>query len=300
MKKLVALYTLVFVINVVFVLAVVKLVDAGKIDNGELRAYFSFAGIKKYTPSSDEIIASTESGGGEDIVLNPDQMSSYFTQILTNQKNLNSREIPQLSEKAFLYAETTDMSPIQVDADMIYSNSFIELPLYDVDYYWGKYHNARAGARQLNYMPILVPGTSIGIIRNVYINIREGYIKPPGFYNGSGVCWSSSTLGAIQDKANADFRAKYGVDLFTFRPGDRIGHGHSYPTYTNGGYGYTIFQNGVGIPGTDYRFTVNPNLKKIEGLSDIKVKIVMLYSDKHPNASHGQALAGYVISNKEF
>lgn len=299
MKKLVALYTVIFVINIVFVLAVVRLVDAGKIDNGELRAYFSFAGIKQYTPSSEEVIASMESGGGEDVVIPVDKMSSYFSQILTSNKGLESREIPVLSKNASFYSGT-DMSAIKVDSDMVYLNSFTELPLFDSDYYWGKYHNARAGAIQLNRMPIFVPGNSVGIIRNIYLNIREGYIKPPGFYNGSGVCWASSTLGAIQDKANADFRAKYGVDLFTFRPGDRTGHGGKYMTYTNNHYGYTVFQQGLGIPGTDYRFTVNPNLKNIEGLSDIKVKIVMLYSETYPNASHGQALAGYVISNKEF
>ena len=299
MKKFAALYTIIFVINVVFVLSGVKLVDAGKIDNGELRAYFSFAGIKKYTPTSQEVLASTESGGGEDVVLNPEQMSSYFSQILTNNKNLDANEVPALGENAAFYSDT-DMSPIKVDPDMIYSNSFTELPLFDSDYYWGKYHNGRAGAMQLNYMPIFVPGNSVGILRDKYVNIREGYIKPPHYYNGSGVCWASSTLGALQDKANADFRAKYGVDLFIFNPGDRTGHGGTYMTYTNNHHGYTIFQISYGSGAPDYRFTINPDLKNIEGLSDIKIKIVMLYTEKYPTASHGEALAGYIISNKQF
>ena len=299
MKRLVALYTLIFIINLVFVLTVVKLVDAGKIDSGELRAYISFAGIKKYTPTSENVVASGEVGGGEDMVLSPDQMSSYFSQIQINNKNLDSLDVPTLGEKAIYYLGT-DMSSIKVDADMIYSNSFTELPLFDSDYYWGKYLNARAGAIQLNRMPVFVAGDATGIIGGKFINVREGYTQPPHYYYGSGLCWASSTLGALQDKANVDFRAKYGVDLFTFNPGDRTGHGGLYMTYTNNHHGYTIFQIGYGSGAPDYRFTINPALKNIEGLRDIKIKIVIMYSDTHPTASHGESLAGYIISNKPF
>lgn len=299
MKKLVALYTIIFIINFVFVLAVIRIVNAGKVNDGELRAYFSFAGIKKYVPASQNVIAATDSGGGEDMVLTPEKMSDYFSQILINNKNLDIKKVPTLSSN-FKFYTGTDMSQIKVDPDMIYNNSFTELPLFDVDYYWGKYLNARAGATQLNYMPILTPGNSIGIIRDKFINVRQGYTQPPHYYYGSGLCWASSTLGALQDKANVDFRAKYGIDLFTFNPGDRTGHGGIYLTYTNNHHGYTIYQLGYGSGAPDYRFTINPALKNIEGLSDIKIKIVLLYSDTYPTASHDEALAGYIISNKEF
>jgi hypothetical protein len=194
----------------------------------------------------------------------------------------------------------TDFNSIIVDSDMIYRDALTELPLFDSDYYFRKYENGKAGAIQLNNMPILTPGKSIGVIRDKYINIRSGYVQPPGYYYGSGVCWSTSTLGAVQDKANADFKAKFGYDLFTFRSGDRSPHPHQYQTYTNNHRGYTIFQVGYGVPATDYRFTVNPQLKNVEALKNIKLKIVMIYSDNHPSASHGQSLGAYILSNVQF
>lgn len=188
-----------------------------------------------------------------------------------------------------------------VDVDMTFKNSFSEQPLVEKDYYQGKYENAAAGVNGLNRMPILRPGDSIGVVREMYINIRgrNGYVRPSnGFYYGSGVCWSTSTLGFLMDNANDDFNEKYGIDLFVFRGYDRAPHGTYYETY--GGYGYTILQAAEGVPVQDYKFTVNPEISSIPELSDLKLKVVMLASNEHETAAYGQSIAGYILSNKDF
>jgi|SRR3990167_4048272 len=193
---------------------------------------------------------------------------------------------------------------IKVDADMIYTNNFIETPLYPQDYYYRKYENAVAGAKGINKVPILGPGSRISLIRQMYINVKSwnGYVQPPGFYFGSGLCWSTSTLGYLMDDANKNFRNKYGVPLFVFRGGDRAPHGDWYQTYenSNGGWGYTVLQISAGNPAQDYGFTVNPDLKNIPELADIKIKLVMVGTTSHATGSHGQSLGAYIISNKKF
>lgn len=186
------------------------------------------------------------------------------------------------------------------DADMIYKNAFSEEPLVPRDYYYGKFENAVAGINGINKIPVLKPGNSIGLIRDKYINIKpwNGFVQPPGYYFASGVCWSSSALGFLQDNSNKAFREKYGVDLFTFKRGDRAPHTDYYETY--GGGGYTMLQISEGNPAQDYRFTVNPVLANMPELADIKIKIVMVSSSTHEKGYKGQSIGGYILSNKEF
>ena len=297
MKKFFLLYTIVFVANFVVVFGAIRIVEKNGLQNGELRASLVLAGIKQLEPTAEEF-AMLQTRGGEDIVIQQVQTYNYFT-LMERNSNYEAKIVPAIDENYSIYIDT-DKSGIVVDEDMIYNNAFKELPLHPNDYYYGKYLNARQGAKQLNLMPIFKPGDSVGIIRDQYINIRIGYMQPPHYYYGSGVCWTSSTLGATLDVANEKFKAKYGLELFIHRPWDRAPHGGYYLTYTNNHRGYTIFQISPGVPGSDYRFTINPQLANIPELSDIKVKIVLLYSENHPNASHGESIAGYVISNKEF
>jgi hypothetical protein len=209
----------------------------------------------------------------------------------------------EVEDFEFTYGKQ-DLSKIELESDMIYKNSFTEQPLFWPDYYYRKYENAVAGANGLNKMPILLPGKSIGVIKDRYIDVKihNGYVQPPGYYFASGLCWSTSALGAMMDQANTEFKAKYGVPLFTFRPGDRAPHTDWYRTYlnSNNGRGYTVLQMSSGVPVQDYRFTVNPELKNVPELADIKIKIVMLYSREHETAAAGQSIGGYIISNKEW
>jgi len=296
MKKLALLYSIVFTISLVTVWSVAKISVTRNLDNGEYRSFLFYAGIKKYSPTSQEL-AMTQGVGGEDLVI-PQKNYSYFTSIQSNKAVYVTKVIPTpISD--YTYFASTDLSMISLDSDMIYHDAYIALPLYDSDYYWGKYLDAMAGAKQLNYMPILAPGNHMAIIGDGYINIRPlyGYVQPPHYYFGSGVCWSSSTLGAMLDKANSQFKSKYGIDLVIYGSGDRSPHGGFYMTYTNNHHGYTIY---AGNPTTDYRFRVNPAIANLDGMSDFKMKVVMLYTDNYPGASHGEALAAYIISNKEF
>ena len=201
-------------------------------------------------------------------------------------------------EEYELVYEVPDFS--NLDADMVYRNAFSEEPLFPQDYYYRKFENAVAGVNGVNKMPIIKAGDSYGVIRDKFINIKtwNGYVQPPGYYFASGVCWTSSMLGFLQDNSNKLFREKYGVDLFVFGRGDRGPHPDYYRTYN--GRGYTIMQLHEGVPLQDYRFTVNPALKNMPELADIKMKIVMFASTVHPTASHGQSLGGYILSNKEF
>jgi len=177
------------------------------------------------------------------------------------------------------------------------------LPLVSRDYYYGKYINGKAGAQELNNLPILKPGSHISLIRNNYLVIGagRGYIQPPnGYYYGSGLCWSVSAFGGLMDQANIKFQQKYGMPLFIFNPGDRSPHSEFYQTYlpSNNGRGYTVVKLGTG--GVDYTFTVNPNIANIAGMSDLQVKIVMSWQTNNPNAYAGEAIGAYLLSNKSF
>lgn len=192
---------------------------------------------------------------------------------------------------------------LQIDEDMKYTNSFVELPLFAEDYYWGKYENGSAGVRGINQIASLRPGDKISLIGDQYINVKSynGFIKPQSGYGfGSGLCWSTSALGYLMDEANAAFKQKYGIDLFIIN--NRAPHSHNYRSYlpSNNGWGYTVLQRSTGIAVQDYIFTVNPALKNNSKLADIKIKIVMVATNQHPTASHGQSIGGYILSNVDF
>jgi hypothetical protein len=308
MKRLFLLYTIVFSINLVLVIGVVRYVNNSKVVNEELLAYYNYSGFKKNfseSPSPNLDPLNQYANSNVALLLEDKPKFNYFSSIMSNNSNyIAVTQSPFLNsnfEKLAYYSET-DLSNIRVDSDMVYKNTFKELPLYAVDYYYNKYTNAVAGVRQLNTMPIMTPGTSIGIIRNLYLVIipKYGYVRPPHYVYGSGVCWTTSTLGAMMDDANVAFKKKYGVDLFIYRSGDRAPHGGFYPTYTNGQHGYTILQSGIGNPAQDYRINVNPAISRIPGLSDLKIKFVLLNSSKHPKGAYGESIAAYLISNKEF
>ncbi|MEI7579071.1 MAG: hypothetical protein WCJ58_03450 [bacterium] len=190
---------------------------------------------------------------------------------------------------------------IKVDKDLIYKNSFTDVPLLAKDYYWRKYENALAGAQQLNTMPILKPNDRVELIRDQYIDIKTeyGYVRPGyGYPFGSGVCWTVTTLGLMMDQANRDFRAAYGIPLFVYSPGDRAPHTHYYETY--GGHGYTVMELSTGVPVQDYRFQVNPQINSRTDLSNFKIKIVIVATNSNNSAAYGQSLGALVISNYEF
>lgn len=188
----------------------------------------------------------------------------------------------------------------QADSDMIFQFAATEMPLFAEDFYYRKYENAAAGAIGINNIPVLKPGSRIGVIKDKYISIRtyRGFVQPPGYFFGSGVCWSTSLLGTMMDNANKKFREKYNLDLFVYNSRDRAPHPNSYKTY--GGRGWTIMQATEGVPIQDYAFTVNPEISKNPAIAGIKLKIVMIATDKHETASHGQSLAAYLLTNIEI
>jgi hypothetical protein len=190
------------------------------------------------------------------------------------------------------------------DKELIYKKNLIELPLVSGDYYYGKYINAAAAARELNFMGVLNPGDRKSVIGNGYVtmNSNRGYISPgAGFMYASGACWATSSLGTLMDEVNKEFNLTYGMDLFVFQYGDRLPHPHAYSTYapSNWGYGYSVVKRPGGY-NSDYKFTVNPELSDHPVLKDIKIKIVMVSREDNPNAFLGQSIGGYVMSSVDW
>ncbi len=224
----------------------------------------------------------------------PDTFSSQLTD-LDNFPVTDQTEAQLESETAQTGNEYYDAATFQ------YKYYEVNFPLKPVDYYWRKWENGRAGAAELNRMPDLGPGDRIQVINGGYITMSpsRGYIRPQnGYYFASGVCWSTSALGGFMDKANWYFLQKFHLPLFTYNNRDRVGHPHNYPTYAdaNGGYGYTIFKSGNhGAP--DYGFNINPALKNDPFLKNLRIKIVMTWSNNFPGASHGQSIGAYMLTN---
>ena len=193
---------------------------------------------------------------------------------------------------------------LNIDDSMMYENYYVEMPLYGEDYYYGKHVNAKSATTELNNMPILRAGDRIEVINDGYLTMDRnyGYVKPgEKFYYASGVCWSVSTLGLLMDDANTSFVDQYGIPLFTFSNGDRYPHSHSYKTYnsSNYGYGYTVVKVGDEYA-TDYKFTVNPEIEKIEELEDLEIKIVMNARSDHGWGYSGESIEGYILTNKDL
>ncbi|KXK26420.1 MAG: hypothetical protein TR69_WS6001000423 [candidate division WS6 bacterium OLB20] len=290
-----AIATYLLFVGAVIVLSfsiVLYTVKSGIPASPSLRAIAEVSGIRRVPSKSTSARLVSASNESEGVEAQNDNFAVVIEPVVTNY----SYEVWEDFE--FDYGRQNEIIP---DPDMVYKNSFSEQPLVDEDFYQGKFENAAAGVLGLNRMPVLTPGMSIGVVRDRYINIRgnNGYVRPAnGYYFGSGVCWSTSTLGFLLDNANSDFRDRYGLDLFVYGRGDRAPHGDYYETY--GGRGYTILQAAEGVPVQDYRFTVNPAISKVPELADLKMKIVMLASDDHASAAYGQSIAGYIVSNKDF
>lgn len=197
--------------------------------------------------------------------------------------------------------ENIKVVPISEDKDLIYIPMQVELPLQQGDYYYGKYENGRAGAYEINKIPVLYPGDSIRLIGDGYITVKSnaGYIQAPRHYFGSGLCWSTSTLGQLMDYANIEFNQKYGINLFLF-PYGRYPHSSYYKTYasSNNGFGYTVIKKASGS--VDYGFQINPKLANHPELYKLKLRIVLTAREDHPSADHGQSLGGYILSNVDF
>ena len=184
-----------------------------------------------------------------------------------------------------------------------YLYATVNLPLTTADYYGGKYTNAKAGAGELNTIPVLKPGDKISIIRDGYLtlNWKQGYVEAAGPYVfASGVCWTTTALGGIIDKANAKFKEKYGMPMFVFDYGDRSGHGHTYTTYSsvNGGYGYSIYRSTAKT--VDFTFRLNPEISKIPQLANLEVKLAFSATDSASNAFAGQSIGAQLYTNLEY
>jgi hypothetical protein len=185
-----------------------------------------------------------------------------------------------------------------------HKTTYVELPLIAADYYYGKHINASIAAKEINTMPVLMPGDRVAILANGYLTMSagKGYIKPYGdFMYASGVCWATSTLGALMDEANRQFLEKYDMPLFIFEYGDRWPHKDPYATYnaSNGGYGYSVSRIG-GYPAADYRFTVNPKLLEDPELVNLQLRIDMGSTESHSWGYAGQAVNATLYSNIEF
>jgi hypothetical protein len=195
------------------------------------------------------------------------------------------------------------LSNLKSKYKLIYRSSTVSLPLKRQDYYWGKFQNGKAGAREINRVPVLTPGKKVSLIGNGYITLSpsKGYVRPyNGYYYGSGLCWSTSLFGAVMDKANARFIKRFKVPLFVFKPRNRAPHSTWYSTYSksNNGYGYSVLKSRYG--GQDYTFQVNPQLKRNWKLKKLKIKIVMVANPKSKRAYKGQMLYGFILSNIKF
>lgn len=213
----------------------------------------------------------------------------------------------------YSYAARPDEEPGSLDEANIagvndeafkFKNTVVKLPLVKKDYYYGKYTNGKAGAVEINRVPVLKPSDNVGLIRDGYLTLspRSGYVKPPGgYYYGSGLCWAVSALGQLMDEANKEFQAKYGIPLFVFSGRDRAPHPSYYSTYnnSNGGRGYTVIKIGRN-GGQDYRFTINPKLASRSQFKDMRLKIVMTYTNTSTKGMFGQQIGAVLYSNKDF
>ncbi|MFQ5493398.1 MAG: hypothetical protein ACE5DX_04535 [Candidatus Dojkabacteria bacterium] len=257
----------------------------------QLKAIAAVSGIRRHPDSQATGVPVQADTQIAEVTAQKDNFQVVLGQVDT------SFDYEQMEDFEFVYGKGEQT---QVDADMIYNNSFSELPLIEEDYYYRKYENAAAGVAGINKTPIMRPGDSIGVIADRFINIKtyNGYVQPPGYYFASGVCWTSSTLGFMMDNANWHFKKRFGVNLFVFGSRDRAPHPDSYETYH--GHGDTIMQITEGNPLQDFRFTINPRLKTMPEVANIKIKVMMLATDEHETASHGQSIGAYIISNKKF
>jgi hypothetical protein len=222
----------------------------------------------------------------------------------TQPKRIEPKKVQQVVRET---DSKTEIPVVKVDdkpSVLSFEKTYVELPLYAADYYYGKHINAGIAANEINLVPVLKPGDRVSLISDNYLTITrdKGYIKPPGdFLYASGVCWTVSTYGYLMDEANKDFEAKYGMPLFVFERWDRLPHKDPYSTYgaSNYGYGYTVSKVG-GQVGADYRFTVNPELNKYPHLKNIRIDIVVEAPDNHSWGYSGESIGAYIVSNIDY
>ncbi len=190
---------------------------------------------------------------------------------------------------------------VQTEPGMIYKVFEVNYPLAREDYYIGKFTNARAGNFEINKMPVVAPGSSVALIRDGFITLNRsyGYVYPPnGFYYASGICWSVSVLGGMLESVNAEFQRRWGMPLFNFIQASP--HAGVYKTYqnSNNGGGYTIVKRGRG--GVDFEFQVNPQVQHYPFFQDLKLEVLMISQDNHPDGYRGESIGAYLISNKRI
>lgn len=219
----------------------------------------------------------------------------------SNQSDSDLAVTDLLERDSFVPAPT--VLGVNTDAAITHQYAFVDSPLQPKDYYGGKYTNAKAGANEINSMPVLRVGERHSLLRSRIITLKgsKGYVQSDLEYFASGVCWTVSVFGYLMDVANTQFRQKYGIDMFVF-PQGRSPHGKKYDTYRfiNGGRGYTIFNSPDPKRHVDYTFGLNPQITEIEQLKDLQVKIVMTATSSSGKAYRGQSIGGYVLTNKDF
>ncbi len=161
------------------------------------------------------------------------------------------------------------------------------LPLKKVDYYQGKFANAKAGAKQLSNRLKSINGVNaIYLVKQKIINMQAkyGYVNTPkGF--AFGVCWAVTALGYAQNVANEYFEYKFNMPLFVFL--ERHPHSHVYETYkkVNNGRGYAIYESPSHV--MDYGFKINPRVYKVCPGAIVKVEIGPEYN---PQAYRKQSI----------
>lgn len=162
----------------------------------------------------------------------------------------------------------------------------ISIPLVDVDYYDGKFENAKAGVDQYNSIGLLLTeGEQVSLLDDGIINfwIDGGYIETEEGY-AFGVCWFVTALGGLVDEANVDWQSKYGQQLFILD--EAHGHSKQYDSYfPNNGYGYAIADYGDGEY-LDYSFHVNSSA----GIKELWFEFEAVQDD--PTAYEGMSING--------
>lgn len=251
-------------------------------------------------PTSVVISSNLETSSASESIEEEEQYASYDNFPVIKYDDQDPKEIMSY------YSDRFDPNVLGkvIDPDLKYKDTEVNLPLAQYDYYFRKWQNAKSATKELNGMPTLKVGDRIKIIQDGYLTFdsRFGYEKVYNYYYASGVCWAVSTLGQLMDYANKEFKAKFGLVLFVYYRGDRAPHGHTYTTYkkSNYGYGYTVLKTQSESSTQDYGFQINPKLAERDDLKDLKLDIILTASETYSGAYKGQAIGGYILSNKDF
>lgn len=168
---------------------------------------------------------------------------------------------------------------------------YIDLPLFEADYYEGKYENAVAAMTEFKYnVDFIKPGDEIGLYRYQLLTMSPtfGYVDTDSGW-GSGTCWFVTTMGGLIDQANVQWKEQYGYELFI------IHESHPHPIFfksypVNNGYGYNIQSLSDGTR-KDYIFSVSELAQ-----NDVDVLWFEFSStESDPNAYLGQSVSGKLV-----